>query len=82
MVDSYGMLNVYVGVRGNEGAWDVAVYGKNVTETERVLRSTNPLTVSYRQGPTAAMGVASYRSVSVTDPREFGLNLRYAFGSR
>jgi iron complex outermembrane recepter protein len=82
-VDSYALLNLYLGLRDRDGAWEVALYGKNVTDTERVLsRGSAPATVSCNRLATSITGVSSYRSVSFTEPREFGLNVRYAFGSR
>lgn len=82
-IDSYGLLNLYLGLRSRTGAWEVSIYGKNITETERVLtRDSTPLTTSYRVLATAATGVTTYRRITVTEPREFGLNLRYSFGSR
>jgi iron complex outermembrane receptor protein len=69
----------------------VGFYGKNVTDTERVLSRTQvPLTAGYRVASsvaalqTAVPGSATtnYRTVSVTAPREFGINVRWSFGSR
>jgi iron complex outermembrane receptor protein len=82
-VSSYSLLNVYFGLRDRKGAWDVTLYGKNLTDTERVLsRNSSPATTSYNIGATAVTGVSPYRAVSFTEPREFGINVRYAFGSR
>jgi iron complex outermembrane receptor protein len=33
-------------------------------------------------GPTAATSTSTYTGVTTTAPREFGINIRYAFGSR
>ena len=78
-VDSYSLLNIYLGVRDPNGAWEVSLYGKNVTETERVLNRTSaPLATPFN----GINGVTTYRQISFTPPREFGINLRYAFGSR
>lgn len=82
-VDSYGLLNLYLGVRSRSGAWEVSIYGKNLTEEEIVLtRDSTPLTTSYRVLATASTGVSTYRRITATEPREFGLNVRYSFGSR
>lgn len=87
-VKAYAILNLYAGVRAHDGAWDVAFYAKNLTKTERVLsRSPTPLTTNYNIGGTSFPGVTTYRGASAsgltfTAPREFGLNVRYAFGSR
>jgi iron complex outermembrane recepter protein len=87
-VDNYSLLNLYVGLRSANGAWEVSVYGKNVTDTERVLtRAAGVAQTNYRVGASlqtsaGAIGSSTYRNISMTDPREFGLNVRYSFGSR
>jgi len=90
-VDDYGsyeMLNVYLGLRDPEGAWDVSLYGKNITQTEEVLaRSGTVLTTPYNIGPSGQTGVTNYyggstSGLTFTAPREFGIIVRYSFGSR
>ncbi len=82
-VGSYTLLNLYVGLRDQKNAWDVSLYGKNIANTERILRrDAAPGTLPYNIGATSIIGVSTYRQVSVTEPREFGVNVRYAFGSR
>ncbi|CAN7553138.1 TonB-dependent receptor [Phenylobacterium sp. LjRoot219] len=82
-VKSYGLLNLYAGLRDDQGGWEVMLYGKNITNTERVLRrDSSPFTVTYVSGRTPVTAVAPYRRIGVNDPREFGLNARYRFGAR
>jgi iron complex outermembrane receptor protein len=82
-VKAYGILNLYAGVRDHSGAWDVSFYAKNITKTERVLsRSPTAQTTPYNIGSTSVTGVTTYRLITMTQPREFGINVRYAFGSR
>jgi iron complex outermembrane recepter protein len=82
-VSDYTLLNLYLGLRSHDGAWEVTLYGKNITDTDRVLRrDPTPATLSYQVGRTSVTGVSTYRRISMTDPREFGVQLRYAFGSR
>jgi iron complex outermembrane receptor protein len=82
-VKAYALLNLFAGIRSSSGAWEVSIYGKNITKTERVLsRSPTPLTTTYNIGATGAIGSSGYRGITFTQPREFGLNIRYAFGSR
>jgi iron complex outermembrane receptor protein len=95
--DAYELLNVYIGIRDANGVWDVALYGKNITETEEVLtRSASTLTTPYRipTGPTSAIAVNSPTNyygglagnsaagLTMTPAREFGMMVRYSFGSR
>lgn len=84
-VDAYGLLNLYAGIRDPEGAWEVSLFAKNLLDTTKTLTRTNPLFTSFRD--TAALGAATtftstYTGVTTTAPREFGINVRYAFGSR
>jgi iron complex outermembrane receptor protein len=82
-VKAYALLNLYAGIRSPDGAWEMSLYGKNITKTERVLsRTPTALTATYNIGRTGAIGSSTYRGITYTAPREFGLNLRYAFGSR
>lgn len=85
---SYEMLNVYLGLRDADGVWDVSLYGKNITKTEEVLtRSSTILTTPYNIGAAGQTGVTNYYGGSTsglgfTAPREFGITVHYAFGSR
>jgi iron complex outermembrane recepter protein len=90
-VPGYGILNLYAGLRASNGAWEMSLYGKNITNTFRVLtRSNGPSVTSLRAGiplgppPVVSSGpiAGSYYGITVTEPREFGINLRFAFGSR
>ena len=82
---SYQLLNLFLGLRDTDGAWEITVYGKNVTNTERVLsRSATTLTTRLNAGNVATnyYGGDATSGLVMTAPREFGLQLRYAFGSR
>lgn len=90
-VKSYGLLNLYAGVRDADGRWEVSLYGKNVTNTFRVLtRSNGPQATPLRGGvplggpvtSSGALSFTNYYGITVTEPREFGINLRLAIGSR
>ncbi|MFK4873536.1 TonB-dependent receptor [Novosphingobium sp. ZW T3_23] len=94
-VGSYGLLNLYAGLRDPNGSWELSFYGKNITNlTKLVSRDSSPLstgTVDILLGAptfTTPVGTASstftsrYTNVTVTPAREFGVNLRVAFGSR
>jgi iron complex outermembrane recepter protein len=82
-VDGYGLLDLFVGLRDPDGVWEVQAFAKNLTNTYRVLSRTSPITqsVGFSNGQSANV-FTNYRGVSNTAPREFGLNVRYAFGSR
>ena len=78
-VKAYALVNLYAGVRAEDGHWELSLYGKNIFNTFRVTeRGLNPASVVVNNVGTAS----NYRLVTTTEPREFGLSLRYAFGSR
>ena len=86
---AYALLNLYLGVRDHSGAWDVSLYGKNITKTERVLsRGSTALTTPFNVLAASNAGVTTYSGglapagLTMTAPREFGINVRYAFGAR
>ena len=78
-VRNYALANLYLGVRAADGRWEISAYGKNLFNTYRVTeRSALAATVSTNLGTK----VSNYRVIAATDPREFGVTVRYAFGSR
>lgn len=95
-VGAYALVNLFAGIRDPQGKWEISLFAKNILETDKALARTNPLTTSYRQlglggfangrpvltGPTSAIATSTYTGVTTTPPREFGINVRYAFGSR
>lgn len=84
-VDSYGLLSLYTGIRAFDGAWSVSLFAKNLLDTNKTLTRSDPLYTSYRNvmaGGAATTYTSTYNAVTTTAPREFGINVRYAFGSR
>lgn len=86
-VGAYGLFNMFAGIRDPKGAWEVSLFAKNLFDTTKTLSRTNPLSTSYLIPTGATSTVAStytstYTRVTSTAPREFGINVRYAFGSR
>jgi iron complex outermembrane recepter protein len=91
-VGAYGLLNLFAGVRDKDGLWEITAFAKNVLNERRILSVANStVTTSYQVlqlvggRPVGAAGensLSSYRAVTVTAPREFGINARIALGSR
>jgi len=86
-VSSYGLFNVFAGIRDPKGTWEVSLFAKNLFDTTKTLSRTNPQFTSYlipisATTQIAATATGTYTGVTTTAPREFGLNVRYAFGSR
>jgi iron complex outermembrane receptor protein len=81
--DSYGLMNVYAGVRSGEQGWDVGLYAKNAFNTSTELHHS----LSQLAGPansTAFFGgaLSGYYESGRTLERQVGVSARYEFGSR
>ena len=95
-VSGYALLNLYAGIRDPDGMWEVSLFAKNLLDTTKVLTRSSPLFTAYQQlpgaiingvptitgSPSAATFPSTYTAATVTPPREFGLNVRFYFGSR
>jgi iron complex outermembrane receptor protein len=88
-IPAYAVFNLYLGVRGSQTHWDLTAYAKNLFDAQRVLsRGQLPLGTSYLTvspptfATTGGVGATGYRGITMTAPREFGLIVNYAFGSR
>lgn len=88
-ISSYGILNLYTGLRSVDRKWDAMLFVKNVFNTEKVLsRGSTPLSQNYQAivgfSPTGPItqgqsGITGYREITMNQPREVGLNVRYNF---
>ena len=76
---SYAILDLYAGVAGQEGVWDLGFFAKNVFDKQVELARTNVLNNVYSPYAVAPSG---YNTVTASSPREIGVSLRVAFGSR
>jgi iron complex outermembrane receptor protein len=76
---SYATLDLFAGVTGNKGAWELGAYAKNVFDKQVELSRVTPTNNIY--GP-YAVAPGGYDQVTVSAPREIGVKLRVAFGSR
>jgi iron complex outermembrane receptor protein len=90
-------LNLFLGLRDPDGAWEVSLFGKNVLNDRTVTSVSNgPLSTSYQSlpyvmvngaptvtgRPTGAAFTSTYAGISMAPPREFGVSVRIALGSR
>lgn len=93
-VKGYAQLDLFGGIRDASGAWEVTAFVKNVTNTSRVLtRSANPLVTTLAPNQNLApfggtgtsipsSSATNYLAISTIAPRELGISVRFAFGSR
>lgn len=82
-------VNAYAGIRDPEGNWELSLFAKNLFNKTRTTRVGLQASTDFQElaPPTfrttvAATGVSNYVQITTDNPREFGLNFRYAFGSR
>jgi iron complex outermembrane receptor protein len=83
VIDKYSLLNAFAGIRSPDGEWEVSLFANNLLNTKQVL-SINPV-VPVSSGNVAGVfgrPAAGYQQIGYTPRREFGLQVRYAFGSR
>jgi iron complex outermembrane receptor protein len=87
-VKSYGLLNMFAGVRSSARGWEISLFAKNLLNVEKATSIGSPAQTNYQRltlpsfTTVAATATSSYSVINSTPPREFGINLRYAFGSR
>lgn len=86
-VAAYAPVNLYIGVREDSGAWEISAFARNLFAVDRVIDRSpvaHDLNASLGMNfpqliPAAGSG---YYATLMNPPREFGLSLRYTFGSR
>ena len=69
--------------RSPDGKWEVSLFANNLLDTQQIL-SINPV-APVSSGNVAgvfARPASGYQQIGYTPRREFGLNIRYAFGAR
>ena len=71
----YALIDLYGGISGNDGAWNIGVFAKNLFNVKHEL-TRRPF------APDAIFGDLGYSSVTATQRRELGLQLRYSFGAQ
>lgn len=88
-LDSYGLVNLFGGLRASDGSWEVNVFARNLFDTVKATRFTVRQATSYQelQPPTyrttaGTSFTSTYSQVSTNLPREIGINLRFALGAR
>jgi iron complex outermembrane receptor protein len=79
-VSSYALVNLYLGVRSADDAWEVTVFAKNLTN-RFVTLSKDAAPIAELGGLNNTFGTTGYYNTSFTPPLQVGINLRYAFGS-
>lgn len=69
------LLNMFVGVRTNDGKWELDVFARNLLDQRRITaRGLGTGTVN---ALIAGVFDSGYRQVNLTNPREFGATLKF-----
>lgn len=69
------LLNMFVGVRTNDGKWELDVFARNLLDQRRITaRGLGNGTVN---ALIAGVFDSGYRQVNLTNPREFGATLKF-----
>ena len=81
---SYSLLDLYLGLRSHDGAWEASIFTRNAFNTNKMLdRTPQTLTTSgLAQFPTLNLTPTYFGVLSNTPEREVGVSVRYAWGSR
>ena len=75
VVPAYALVDLYIGLRQADNAWEVSLYGKNITDDSTIV---NP-TVAQITGIPQFFGSPGYTMIARTPQREYGMIIRYAF---
>jgi iron complex outermembrane receptor protein len=78
-VQSYAILDLFAGIAGEKGVWDIGFFAKNVFDKQVENSRVTPLNNIYSPYQGAPGG---YDQVRVSLPREIGVTARFSFGSR
>lgn len=77
VVPSYATLNLYTGLRADDGSWSVEVWAENVTDREEKAFVSNP--IFFDAGGTVLE--SNFRRNNLIQPRTIGITARYNFSS-
>jgi iron complex outermembrane receptor protein len=84
-VPNYSLVNLYLGVRSHDGAWEASVFARNAFNTERALdvqTAQQDLNNNLGTAFPSLIHASGYYLTTMTPRREVGINVHYAFGSR
>ena len=75
---AYTLVDLFAGITGEKGSWELGLYAKNVFDKQVELARVKTLNAVY----TNFAANPGYDVVRTNLPREAGVKLRYAFGSK
>lgn len=87
-LDNYGSaarVNLYVGIRDEDGRWELTLYGKNILNNADIRSTSNGpafSTVGATTINSPYVGLGTPTSPGLVAPQEFGITARFSFGGR
>ena len=84
-VGNYSLLNLYGGVRSHDGAWTASIFARNILNVQKATDiSTQQANINASLATFFPQLIrpSGYFETVTTNPREFGVNVHYAWGSR
>jgi iron complex outermembrane recepter protein len=80
-VEAYTLVNLFIGLRGNDGKWDLGAYARNLFNVNKQLaRGVSDIaTPSNAQTLLGLAPSSGYRSAVLTQRQEFGATFRFNF---
>jgi iron complex outermembrane receptor protein len=84
-VPNYSLLNLYAGVRSHDGAWEASIFVRNALN-KVIAQDISPVQANLNTSlgtffPGLIHNTGYFETITTT-PREVGINVHYAFGSR
>jgi len=76
---AHRLVNLFAGLSAREGAWDLGFFAKNLFDV-KIETTSNEIAAPFGLAP--LLGSTGFSQVRTTPPREMGVTLRFAFGSR
>jgi iron complex outermembrane receptor protein len=83
-VDNYSVTNIYLGVRASDGAWEASLFARNLFNDSTATDISNiqeNLDGQLKSFP-SLIRPSGYFQTTTTAPREVGVSVHYALGSR
>jgi iron complex outermembrane receptor protein len=85
VVPNYSLVNLYLGVRSHDGAWEASIFARNTLNAQRALDVSTAMTnlnSSLSQFFPSLIQPTGYFQTTSTARREVGVNVHYAWGAR
>jgi iron complex outermembrane recepter protein len=79
---AYGLLNVYLGLRSPDGAWEGSLFAKNALNAKPQLSSSVGTPAIDNLGLSQQFGSSGYFNTTIAPRQELGITFTYSFGSR